>query len=51
MNHLLKLRLKLAATGTALTGIALATYLNCVRSLKPDPFLDAQPSKSVVSKQ
>ena len=50
MNHLLKLRIKLAATGIALSGVALATYFNCVRNLKPDPFLDAQPSKSIVSK-
>ena len=50
MNQLLKLRLRLATTGLALTGIAIGTYINCVKTLKPDPFLDAEPSKSVVSK-
>lgn len=50
MNYLLKLRLRLAATGLALTGIAVGTYFNCVQSLKPDPFLDVHPSQSIVSK-
>lgn len=50
MNQLLKLRLKLAGTGLALSFVAIGTYLNCIKSLKPDPFLDAEPSKSVVSK-
>ena len=50
MEPLLKLRLKLAATGFALAGVAVGTYINCVNSLRPDPFLDAEPSKNVVSK-
>lgn len=50
MEPLLKLRLKLAATGFALAGVAIGTYFNCVYSLRPDPFLDAAPSKTVVSK-
>lgn len=50
MNQLLKLRLKLAATGFALSAVAVGTYINCVKTLKPDPFLDAEPSKSIVSK-
>ena len=50
MEALLKLRLKLTATGFALAGVAIGTYFNCVHSLRPDPFLDAAPSKNVVSK-
>jgi hypothetical protein len=47
MNQILKLRLKLAGTGFALAAVAAATYVNCVKTLKPDPFLDAEPSKAV----
>lgn len=50
MEPLLKLRIRLAGTGLALAGVAIGTYINCVNSLRPDPFLDAEPSKAVVSK-